>query len=178
MVRSITAMVTVAATIAVGSRALAGGPPPVYMVVERVVIEPAGESPERITIWGSFIRQEKGRESNYGKPVEGFISLSLDPKKAMESRNEWKRWEKAAGTGKVVAVGMCGEAGTFLTVKIHEARDRVSTTDAMYTPGHLGANDPQAGEEAWANQPAVKALLAFVKKRSEGRAASPAPARP
>jgi len=149
-----------------------------YVVVDRVVIEPTGDSPERITIWGSFIRQKEGRGSEYGRPVEGFISLSLDQKNAAECRKEWKRWDKAGGTAKFVAVGMCGEAGSFLTVKIHESNDRVSTADATYTPGHLGANDPPAGERAWADQPPVKELLAFVKKQKEIRAVSPPPSRP
>ena len=37
-----------------------------------------------------------------------------------ESRAEWAKWQKAAGTGKAVAVGSCRRAGTLLTVKIRK----------------------------------------------------------
>src|SRR4051812_28765491 len=80
--------------LAFGSRAWAGGPPPVYVVVDRVVLEPNAEAPERIRIEGCFVRQEEelvwvgqgkervGRglpwEKTYGKPVEGYVYMSIE----------------------------------------------------------------------------------------------------
>ena len=43
--------------LAFGSRAWAGGPPPVYVVVDKVVLEPNGDGPERIRIEGCFVRR-------------------------------------------------------------------------------------------------------------------------
>src|SRR5215831_2288703 len=66
--------------LAFGSGAWAGGPPPVYVVVDKVVLEPNADAPERIRIEGCFVRQteellrelkDKGLpwEKTYGKPV-------------------------------------------------------------------------------------------------------------
>src|SRR5262245_30623444 len=104
------------ALLAFGTAARAGGPPPVYVVVDKVVLEPSADAPERIRIEGSFVRLTADtRDYEYGKPVEGFVYLSLDKSKEKQSKDEWAKWQKAAGTGKVVAVGSCREAGALLT---------------------------------------------------------------
>src|SRR5688572_10102612 len=103
-------LMVAAALVAFGAAAWAGGPPPVYVVVDNVTLEPSG-FPERIRIEGCFVRLEKGERSSYGKPVEGYVYLSIQPGKEAECRAEWARWQKAAGTGKAVAVGSCGDGG-------------------------------------------------------------------
>src|SRR5215467_8838263 len=117
--------------LAFGSGARAGGPPPVYVVVDRVVLEPNADAPERIRIEGCFVRQSEDLlremkekdlpwERAYGKPVEGYVYMSIEPGKENECRAEWARWQKAAGTGKPVAVGACVLGGSLLTVKIRK----------------------------------------------------------
>jgi hypothetical protein len=176
MTRFLITIVAVAASVAVGSTAYAGGPPPMYVVVEEVVLESGGDGAERIIIQGSFIRQ-KERGTEYDKPVAGYMSFTLDKDKAAACRTEWNKWEKAAGTGKVVAVGMCGAAGSFLTEKIHESNERLKDAGAIYTPGHISAIDPP-GRGDFANQAPVKALLAFVKERADAQSASARSVRP
>jgi hypothetical protein len=157
-------LVAIAATVGLGATAQAGGPPPMYVVVDDVVVATSG-GPERVTIRGSFVRLKEGPGYEYGKPVQGFVCLSLNELKAEECRTEWKEWAKATGTGKVVAVGMCDEGGKLLTVKIHEAGDKSAVPDATYTPGHLGKIDPPG--KGWSDEPAVKALLAFAKENKQ-----------
>jgi hypothetical protein len=161
-------LMAVAAAVVIPAMAHAGGPPPMYVVVDDVAVSTTG-GPERVTIRGSFIRLKEGPGYEYGKPVRGFVCLSLDAKKAAECRAEWKEWAKAAGTGKVLAVGMCGEGGNLLTVKIHEPGDKAAGPDATYTPGHLGKLDPPG--RGWSDQEPVKALLAFVKEQRAARTA-------
>src|SRR4051812_48573785 len=84
----------------------AGGPPPVFVVVDKVTMEPSVDAAERIKIEGTFIRLEDVAGYKYGKPVPGSVYLSLDATKATETRAEWAKWQKAAGTGKVVSVGL------------------------------------------------------------------------
>ena len=153
-------MLAIAAVVVGVGSAWAGGPPPVYVVVDKVTIDTTG--PERVTIHGTFIRLKDERGNEYGPPTEGFVSFKLNEGKAAECRAEWKKWEKAAGTGRAVAVGMCHDAGSLLTAKIHKAGDK-PTADVAYIPGHLGAVDKQE----WTDQPPVKALLAFVKAQKE-----------
>jgi hypothetical protein len=139
----------------------------VFVVVDKVTVESAG-GPERVTIRGSFIRVKDGTEYEYGRPVEGYVCLALDPKKAAACRTEWEKWSKAAGTGKAVAVGSCGEAGALLTAKIHEPGEKAAGPDATYTPGHLENFDPPG--RGWSEQKPVKDLLAFVQERRAARA--------
>ncbi|MBY0513779.1 MAG: hypothetical protein K2P78_07685 [Gemmataceae bacterium] len=121
------------AVLAFGSAAWAGGPPPVYVVVDKVVLEPNAGAPERIRIEGCFVRQTEELlrqvnatglpwERTYGKPVAGYVYLSIEPGHEKECRAEWAAWQKAAGTGKVVAVGACTVGGSLLTVTIRRPR--------------------------------------------------------
>lgn len=157
-------MLAVAAAVAFVMTARAGGPPPVYVVVDEVVVEPSKGDPERIIIRGVFARlKEKGSE--YAAPVEGSVHFSLPKDKAKEWEPELKAWQKAAGTGKVVPVGMCEDAGAFLTVTIRKADEKAKTADAVYTPGHVGATDETNGKQTWADMKPVQALQGFVKER-------------
>jgi hypothetical protein len=162
-------VIAVAVVVGFEAAAQAGGPPPVYVVVDRVVLEPSADTPERIRIEGTFVRLQDVEEYRYGKPVEGSVYLGIETGKEAESRAEWARWQKAAGTGKVVAVGDCGRAGSLLTVKIHKPGERVGRPDAAYTSGHLGELDAGRGDTPHAP---VRDLLAFVKAREQARKAA------
>jgi len=168
--------------LAFGSRAWAGGPPPVYVVVDKVVLEPNADAPERIRIEGCFVRQteellremkEKGLPwaKTYGKPVEGYVYLSIEPGKEKECRAVWAKWQKAAGTGKVVSVGACTVGGSLQTVKIRKPDEKTTRPDAVYTTDYLEAG----GQHYVEGQDAtfgllfvpVKDLLAFAKARQK-----------
>lgn len=163
------------ALVAFGATAWAGGPPPVYVVVDKVTLEPSADAPERIKIEGCFVRLENTERYEYGKPVEGYVYLSLTPGKEKECRAEWAKWQKTAGTGKAVAVGSCRDAGAFLTVKIRKPGERAEKPDAPYITeltvlerwGRLYADGDLAQE------PPVRSLLAFVKEREKAKPAEP-----
>ena len=165
--------------LAFGSRAWAGGPPPVYVVVDKVVLEPNADAPERIRIEGCFVRQteellrEKGKgwASTFGKPVEGYVYMSIEPGKEKECRAEWAKWQKAAGTGKVVSVGACVVGGSLQAVKIRKLDEKTTRPDAVYTTDYL-----EAGGQSYVEHPGdtfglgfapVKNLLAFAKARQK-----------
>ncbi len=160
------------AVVAFGSAAWAGGPPPVYVVVDKVVLEPSADAPERIRIEGSFVRVENAQEYKYGKPVEGFVYFSLDKGKEKECKAEWAKWQKAAGTGKAVAVGSCNRAGAFSTVTIHKPGERADKPDAVYTPEFMGVIGQVYADGDWEREPPVRDLLAFARAR--GKTAKPA----
>jgi hypothetical protein len=171
-------LMTAAAVVGLVAAARAGGPPPVYVVVDKVTLEPSADAPERIKIRGSFVRVKDVRSYEYGKPAEGYVYLGLGAGKEAETRAEWEKWRKAAGTGKVVAVGSCGEAGSLLTVTIRKSDERPARPDATYTPGHLGARgDLYVGRDG-EREPAVRDLLAFVKGRPGTRTVSGQTPRP
>src|SRR5262245_62272325 len=107
-------LIAVAAAAGLGATAIAGGPPPVYVVADEVKVETTG-GPERVTIRGSFVRLSDVRKYEYGKPAQGFVCLTLDEKKAAECRAGWKEGAKAAGTGTGVAGASGGGDGTGWT---------------------------------------------------------------
>lgn len=147
----------------------AGGPPPMYVVVDEVVVEPAKGDPELVIIRGVFARLKDGKGVEYAAPVEGAIHLSLNKDQSAEWEKELKAWSKAAGTGKVVPVGMCGDAGTFLAVKIRKVDERPKTADAAYTPGHVGETETKSGKQTWDDMEPVKALQTLVKERKSAK---------
>lgn len=153
------------AVVVFGSVARAGGPPPVYVVVTKVVLEPSASAPERIRIEGSFVRLESRTDYTYGKPVEGFVYLDIATGKEAECRAEWAKWESAAGTGKAVAVGSCGDGGCFLKATIHKPGEKVEKPDAAYTTELLGrfCGKLYADGDVVKESP-VKELLTFAKK--------------
>jgi hypothetical protein len=168
--------------ISFGSTAWAGGPPPVYVVVDKVVLEPNADAPERIRIEGCFVRQteeliremkEKGIPwaNTYGKPVEGYVYMSIEPTKEKECRAEWAKWQKAAGTGKVVAIGACTVGGSLRDVRIRKPGEKPTRPDAVYTTDYLEAGGQSYveadGETFGLRFAPVKDLLAFAKARQK-----------
>ena len=170
--------------LAFGSGVWAGGPPPVFVVVDKVVLEPSADAPERIRIEGCFVRQTEERlremrekgipwESTYGKPVEGYVYMSIEPGKEKECRAEWAKWQKAAGTGKTVAVGACVVGGSLLTVKIRKPDEKTTRPDAVYTTDYLEAGGQSYVEDDGERSTfglrfaPVRDLLAFAKARQK-----------
>jgi len=168
-----TSIGTMLALLVIAASARAGGPPPVYVVVDKVVLEPKGDAPDRVQIWGSFTRIENRSYDHYSKPVYGYVSLNIDLAKDAECRAEWTKWQQAAGNGKAVAVGSCGEAGAFLNVAIHQPEEKQNKPDAVYVPGQLERFGDMYARGEYDQTPHVKELLSFAKQhRDEAQAAS------
>ncbi len=119
------------------------------------------------------MRLEQGPRSNYGAPVEGFVYLSIQPGKEKESRAEWAKWQKAAGTGKAVAVGSCDDGGAFLAVKIRKPGEKADKPDAVYTTDRLERWGGLYADGDLARQSPVTDLLAFAKEREKAKPANP-----
>jgi hypothetical protein len=167
--------------LAFNSKVWAGGPPPVYVVVDKVVLEPNEEAPDRIRIEGCFVRQTEellkargqGWRHTFGKPVEGYVYMSIEPGKEKECRAEWAKWQKAAGTGKVVTVGACVVGGSLRDVTIRKLDENTTRPDAVYTTNYMEAGAQRYVESNSATFELgflpVKDLLAFAKARQRNR---------
>ncbi len=114
--------------------AKAGGPPPMFAMVDRVIIS-TDSYPPRIQIWGTFVRTASASEMEFQAPTYGYLHLraSEDP----NCYREWKLWQSAAGTGKVVAIGSCHAAGDFHSYAIHSKSDPIGEPDGVYQVGQL-----------------------------------------
>jgi hypothetical protein len=87
---------------------LAGGarasdPTGIYARIDKVVLEPNDEKPERIQIWGTFAVAKGGTTDDYERPVKGYLYYSLVPGKEDKCRNEWADLKKVAGQDQCVA---------------------------------------------------------------------------
>jgi hypothetical protein len=153
---------------AVGSTAsFAGGPPVMYVVVDRVETSECKGKLASIQIWGCFTRQDKSGRGDYSSPAYGFIQFGYG------SDADAPKWRKAAGSGKAVTIGSCGDGGAFLTTPIYKCvkeagevvaypKDYLERWGDLYGGGHLDGD------------PAVRNLIAFANAHVavEGRAMS------
>jgi hypothetical protein len=142
--------------------AFAGGRPVMYVVVDRVETTQDQSSISMIRIWGSFTRDNPGRD-NFSKPIDGYIQFGRG------SDKEAPKWQKAAGTGKAVLVGCCGGAGPFETVVIHPANEKPKDGGETipYPTGHLELFGDMFAGGRDDYRPEVKTLLAFVAAKQK-----------
>lgn len=80
----------------------ASDPIGVYALIDKVVLEPTADSPERIHVWGAF-QLAQGRD--YDRPVRGYMYYKMAPGKQAQCRAEWADLQRVAGTGQCVAYG-------------------------------------------------------------------------
>ena len=142
--------------------AFAGGRPVMYVVVDRVETTQDQSSISMIRIWGSFTRDNPGRNT-FSKPIDGYIQFGRG------SDKEAPKWQKAAGTGKAVLVGCCGGASAFETVVIHPANEKPKDDgeNIPYPTGHLELFGDMFAGGRDNDRPEVKTLLAFVAAKQK-----------
>jgi len=83
--------------------ARASDPTGIYAVVDRVVLEPSPDAPERIQVWGTFVIAQP--RATYGPPERGYLYYSLRPGKEDLCRREWADFKKIAGTHQIIGFG-------------------------------------------------------------------------
>src|SRR5689334_3769960 len=104
----ITCFAGLAIMLAWTAEASAGGPPPVCMALDKIVLEPNDVAPTRIQIWGTFIFLEDSR-TTYGNPVRGYFYYTAVPGKEEECRRQWASLRNLTQNGDdIVAFGLCG----------------------------------------------------------------------
>jgi len=82
----------------------------VYARIDKVVLEPGPDAPEKIQIWGVFAIATNNNPRDYQPPARGYLYFHLD-RNPEAARNEWKDLKQAAGSGEIVAFGARGKAG-------------------------------------------------------------------
>lgn len=100
----------------------ASDPVGIYALVDKVILEPNQETPQRIRIWGTFAvaAQEKG--DSY-KPVEhGYMYFAIVRDQERQCRVEWADLKKAAGTGQIIAFGSRYQARSGLNYRVRKAQ--------------------------------------------------------
>lgn len=97
-------LVALAATLVAGGFARASDPIGGYVLVDKVVLEPA-DAPTTIQIWGSISLATEQRGDAYSEPVRGYLYYKAPQGKEDVCRKEWNDFKKAAGTGQSLGFG-------------------------------------------------------------------------
>jgi len=87
-----------------GSLGWASDPVGVYAIVDKVVLEPSDDNPERAQIWGVFsLATGPGLGDTYHPPQRGYMYYSKDPNNPKASVIEWNDLKSLAGRDECVA---------------------------------------------------------------------------
>src|SRR5207253_418191 len=80
---------------------IASGPVGIYGIIEKVILEPNENSPERIQIWGAFAFVDGGpsRPGAISKPQRGYLYFTLPPGNDQAAKTEWADFKVLAGAG-------------------------------------------------------------------------------
>ena len=99
----------------------------VYARIDKVVLEPNTDSPERIQVWGVFSLADPADRQNFLAPAKGYLYFKLDrdPKVA---RVEWSDLKQVAGTRDVVAFG----ARTERPPRLRKADEKPDAPDPYF----------------------------------------------
>jgi hypothetical protein len=73
-----------------------------YAIVDRVVLEPNEQSPERIQVWGTF---SATRDTGVAKRGYLYFRAPFQPEFRDAALKEWKDLKAVAGSGQAVAFG-------------------------------------------------------------------------
>jgi len=120
----------------------------IYARIDKVVLEPATGSPERIQIWGVFSISD-GNRVTFSAPARGYLYAKLEAN-AQATLAEWNDLKQVAGTGAIVAFGLNGRA-----LKLRKPADKAENPDPY--PTNIGVTKVR-GETDY---PPVKALLDY-----------------
>jgi len=104
---------------------LASDPMGVYARVDRVVLEPNGDAPQTIQVWGVFATARPNDPNEYLPPARGYLYFKL-PDNARAARAEWADLSQVAGTGQIVSFASRYE----LRARVRPADERPASPDA------------------------------------------------
>ncbi len=102
----------------------ASDPMAVYARVDRVVLEPTPDRPDRIQVWGVFSLAKPGFRDDYLPPARGYLYFKLADSPVM-ARKEWADLQRVAGSGQIVAFG----SRYTLDAQVRKASDAPSNPD-------------------------------------------------
>jgi hypothetical protein len=124
----------------------------VYAVIDRVVLEPNDQNPQRIQVWGAFAVATRNDRDNYDAVQRGYLYFTAGSD-AM-TRAEWNDLKSVAGTKQIV--GFSSRFGQ--TVRVRAAADIPAKPDS-YTTG-VGVNVVRANTD----YAPIKALASTISR--------------
>jgi hypothetical protein len=117
----IACLLALATALAAGSAARASDPIGGYVIVDKVILEPA-DSPTTIQILGSIALANGERGSSYSDPVRGYLYYKAASGKEGVCRKEWNDLKKAAGTAQIIGFGSRYELKALGSIRKADAK--------------------------------------------------------
>jgi hypothetical protein len=76
----------------------------VYARIDRVVLEPTADAPQRAQVWGVFAMAKANNVNDYLPPARGYLYVAIagNPQAAQK---EWADLQSVAGTSQIVSFG-------------------------------------------------------------------------
>src|SRR5262245_64350492 len=90
----------------------------VYARIDKVVLEPTAESPQRAQVWGVFAMAKPNDMNDYLPPARGYLYFALETN-PQAARKEWADLQSVAGTNHVVGFG----SGVELKARVRNAEE-------------------------------------------------------
>jgi hypothetical protein len=142
--------------LALGSSASRGSDPVgVFALIDKVVIEPNENKPERIVIWGTFAVADGERGRAYKSPEKGYLYFYLSEADPKVARMEWMDLKNLAGKNEVIGFGTrYGEPA-----RVRQAGEKPKNADVYRTGFGLVRMNRRP-----ASYPPVKAILEAAGK--------------
>lgn len=98
----------------------------VYGLIEKVVLEPNDQAPERIQVWGAFALANPKSGDLYRSPEKGYLYYSCPAGQSATCANEWADLRSVAGKGIGVAFGSRRDP----TGRVRSATEKPAQPDA------------------------------------------------
>lgn len=121
----------------------------VYARIDKVLLEPNSDSPERIQVWGVFSLASTHDGQTYLPASRGYLYFKLD-RNPQAARAEWNDLKQIAGTGQIVAFG-----GRGMQPRLRKADENPESPDPYYT--NIGLTKVNGKTD----YPPVKAILDY-----------------
>jgi hypothetical protein len=96
-----------------------------YALVDKVTLEPSGDRPERIQIWGVFVTPVPNDRNGYQPPMRGYLYFQLPDAGADLARREWADLRQIAGKRQIVGLG----SRYALTARVRPATEPLAAPD-------------------------------------------------
>ena len=128
----------------------------IYTVIEKVVLEPSGASPQQIQIWGAFALSDQKSGSSYGPAQRGYMYYACPAGQDTVCRKEWEDLKSVAG--KDIGVGFGGRYKP--TGRVRKADEKPATPDAY--PIERGVVRLSAGHDSL---PVIDRIKAALRER-------------
>ena len=148
-----------ATALMVGGAAGASGPIGGYLIVDKVILEPA-DAPTTIQIWGSIMLAKDGSGRNYSNPQRGYLYYKAPNGSEALCRREWADMKKSAGKGQVLGFGSSDEWKRM--GRIRKADQKPESPDAYPLQNGLVRIDADS------NSKPIRGLLGLPAPQSPG----------